>query len=201
MRPSRRPAVIRGFAAASTATFVALAAHVTAGGAMPGTLGILVPWMLSLMVCVLLAGRKLSALRLSVSVLVSQFLFHVLFVLGLLTPTGITGGHVHGAPLQLPETTGLTVQVIADGGMWIGHAAAALLTILALHRGERMLLGMRDLAVQAVRWLRSRLDDATPAARPRATAPHCASQAEESLPAAPFLSLLRGRAPPLHPAI
>ncbi|MDR2997573.1 MAG: hypothetical protein LBU78_05595, partial [Microbacterium sp.] len=96
MRPSRRPAVIRGFAAASTATFVALAAHVTAGGAMPGPLGVLAPWLLSLMVCVLLAGRKLSALRLSISVIVSQLLFHGLFVLGMITPTGTIGGHVHG---------------------------------------------------------------------------------------------------------
>lgn len=168
---------------------------------MPGPLGILVPWMLSLMLCVLLAGRKLSVLRLSVSVIVSQLLFHVLFVLGLLTPSGVIGGHQHGAPLVLPATTGLTEQVVADGTMWIGHAFAALLTIVLLHRGERMLLGLRDLAVQAVRWLRSCLDDATPVARPLGAAPRCASPAEESLPAAPFLSLLRGRAPPLHPAI
>ncbi|MFE6734980.1 hypothetical protein [Microbacterium sp. NPDC057650] len=201
MRPSRRPAVIRGFAAASTATFVALAAHVTAGGAMPGPLGILVPWLLSLMVSVLLAGRRLSALRLSISVIVSQLLFHGLFVLGMITPTGTIGGHVHGAALQLPETTGVAAQLVADGSMWFGHACAALLTILALHRGERMLLGLRDLAVLAVRWLRSRLDDATPVALPRVSSPRCASSAQETLPAAPFLSLLRGRAPPLHPAI
>ena len=58
---ARRTTLLRGFAAASVAVFAALAGHVSAGGAMPGLLGIVAPWLLSLMVCVLLAGLSAYA--------------------------------------------------------------------------------------------------------------------------------------------
>lgn len=177
------------------AIFAALAGHVSAGGEMPGPLGIVVPWMLSFMVCVLLAGRRLNAIRLSISVGVSQFLFHVLFVLGSITPTGSTG-HVHGAPLALPEAAGLTETVAAGGMMWFGHAIAALATIVALHRGERLLLALRDLAEQSVRWLQRRVD-AILAPHSLHPAPRPALRVEIAVLRSAFLlSPLRGRAPP-----
>lgn len=160
MTPSRRPAVVRGFAAASLATFAALAGHVTGGGQMPGPLGILVPWIFSFMVCVLLAGRKLSVIRLSISVTISQLLFHVLFVLGTIEPSGTAVGHVHGAPLVLPGGSGVTEAVVADGTMWVGHSLAAIVTVLVAHRGERMLLALRALAIQVIRSVRRRVDAA-----------------------------------------
>ncbi|MCS3843261.1 hypothetical protein [Microbacterium sp. AK031] len=158
MTPSRKPAILRGFAAASLATFAALAGHVTGGGQMPGVLGILVPWIFSFMVCVLLAGRKLSVIRLSISVAISQILFHVLFVLGTIEPSGHTGGHVHGAPVVLPASTGMAEAVVADGTMWAGHLLAAVVTVVIAHRGERMLLGLREIAVQIVVWVRRRVE-------------------------------------------
>ena len=82
MSRSRSTRVIRAWVAASIATFVALFWHVAAGGAMPHWLGIAVPWVLSLAVCTVLVGRALSLLRLSVAVVLSQLLFHLLFVLG-----------------------------------------------------------------------------------------------------------------------
>jgi hypothetical protein len=197
MPASRRPAVLRGFAGSTLAIFVALAGHVSAGGAMPGPLGIVVPWVLSLMVCVLLAGRKLSVVRLSASVVLSQILFHTLFVLGTITPSGGGGGHVHGAPLEIPAASSTATALVADGAMWLGHAIAALVTIIALHRSERLVLSLRDLAVQAVRWIRRRFDviDIRPVA-PRATVSMPAEKSHRH-PAAPLLSALRGRAPPL----
>jgi hypothetical protein len=183
------------------AIFVALAGHVSAGGAMPGPLGILVPWVLSFMVGVLLAGRRLSVIRLSISVAVSQFLFHTLFVLGTITPSGVATPHVHGAPLVLPTAGAIPDAVVADGTMWIGHVVAAALTIAALHRGERLLLGLRDLAQQSIRWVRRRVASATfvPPARPLA-APSVFSS-PVALRDGLLLSTLRGRAPPLSPAI
>ncbi|MGO1539958.1 MAG: hypothetical protein ACTHW3_11405, partial [Leucobacter sp.] len=65
---SRLPHLVRGSSAAAIATFAALFSHVIGGGAMPGLVGIAVPLLLSLMVCILLAGRKLSLTRLSISV-------------------------------------------------------------------------------------------------------------------------------------
>jgi hypothetical protein len=188
-------------AASSVAVFAALAGHVTAGGTMPGPLGILVPWMLSFMVCVLLAGRKLSVIRLSLSVAVSQFLFHVLFVLGTFTPSGTATPHVHGAPLTLAASSPVTEAVIADGTMWVGHLLAATLTIIALHRGERLLLGLRDLAQQSVRWLQRRV--AAVAVSPRSQPIAVPTLVAEAvvLRSALLLSTLRGRAPPLSPAV
>jgi hypothetical protein len=201
VHPSRRPAVLRGLAASSVAVFAALAGHVTAGGTMPGPLGILVPWMLSFMVCVLLAGRKLSVTRLSLSVAVSQFLFHVLFVLGTFTPSGTATPHVHGAPLTITASSPVTEAVIADGTMWVGHLLAATLTIIALHRGERLLLGLRDLAQQSVCWLQRRVAAVAVSSRPQPIAVPTLVAEAVVLRSALLLSTLRGRAPPLSPAV
>jgi hypothetical protein len=201
MSPSRKPAVVRGFAAASLATFAALAGHVTGGGQMPGTIGILIPWVLSFMICVLLAGRKLSVIRLSASVAISQFLFHVLFVLGTIQPSGQAAGHVHGAPLVLPAATGMTEAVAADSTMWAGHLVAAIVTIAVAYRGERMLLALRALAVQVARWVRRRVDVVLGSpgllgVRVLRSAPVGARVLESRI-----LSTLQGRAPPVVHAI
>ncbi|SJN34506.1 putative integral membrane protein [Mycetocola reblochoni REB411] len=168
---------------------------------MPGPLGILVPWIFSFMVCVLLAGRKLSVIRLSISVTISQLLFHVLFVLGTIEPSGTAVGHVHGAPLVLPGGSGVTEAVVADGTMWVGHLLAAIVTVLVAHRGERMLLALRELAIQVVRWVRRRVDAAlgSPAllyVRDLGfTVDICRPLASR------MLATLRGRAPPAAHAI
>lgn len=201
MSPSRKPAVVRGFAAASLATFAALAGHVTGGGQMPGSIGILIPWVLSFMVCVLLAGRKLSVIRLSLSVAISQFLFHVLFVLGTIQPSGQAVGHVHGAPLVLPAAIGMTEAVAADGLMWVGHLMAALVTVVVAYRGERMLLALRALAIQVARWVRRRVDAALGSpdlldVRILRSAPVGARVLESRI-----FTTLQGRAPPVVHAI
>ncbi|WP_052674741.1 hypothetical protein [Microbacterium oxydans] len=201
MTESRKPAVIRGFAASSLAIFVALAGHVSGGGQMPGPLGILVPWVFSFMICVLLAGRSLSLMRLGLSVTVSQFLFHTLFVLGTVTPSGVSTPHVHGAPLVIPSTVGLPAEATADASMWLGHALAAVLTIAALYRGERLIIATRDLAAQVIRWLRQRVDHVlvlpgapvAPLVRGRFDVDEASSLI--------LLATLRGRAPPLTAAI
>ncbi|WP_152345982.1 hypothetical protein [Brevibacterium sp. CFH 10365] len=85
MRVRHRRA-LRGSLAAAAATFVALTSHILGGGALPTAMGVIVPLALSSLVCVLLAGRRLSLPRLTISVGVSQALFHLLF--SLFTPTG-----------------------------------------------------------------------------------------------------------------
>ncbi|GAA2870323.1 hypothetical protein [Microbacterium arabinogalactanolyticum] len=152
MRPSRRVPLLRGFVGATIATFVALASHVWVGGDMPGMLGIAVPWLLSLTACTLLAGHRLSMLRLSASVIISQLLFHVLFMLGSITPQGGLRPHVHGAvPLSFGgDAPPLLPQ---DAAMWLGHAVAAALTIAALHRGELILRALLTVARAVATWL------------------------------------------------
>ncbi|WP_193597340.1 hypothetical protein [Microbacterium sp. YJN-G] len=201
MRPSRRIPLLRGFVGASVATFVALASHVWVGGGMPGMLGIAVPWLLSLTVCTLLAGRRLSALRLSLSVLVSQLLFHALFVLGEFTPATGLVPHVHGArPLALAGEVAFAGEVALvpqDAGMWLAHGVAAVVTIVALHRGERILQALLAVASAVAVWLH-RVVRVPVAVRP--VMPGGIRFAVVAAPARddPLLRSLRRRGPPLR---
>ncbi|WP_110589614.1 hypothetical protein [Microbacterium suaedae] len=152
MQRSRSLHVVRGATASSVATFIALLSHIGGGGALPGPLGIVVPWVLSFTVCTLLAGRKLSLWRLAISVGISQMLFHVLFVLGTVDTSGAAStGHQHHGTIALPTVEGsAATAIMADASMWMSHAIAALITVGILHRGERevrrALALMRDIA-------------------------------------------------------
>lgn len=151
-RNGRGTRVARGAAAASVATFVALLSHVSGGGEVPGILGIVVPLALSFVACTALAGRRTSALRLGLAVAVSQVLFHTLFVLGSYRPGA--AGHVHGAAAATTEA--MPHVMTTDAGMWAWHAVAALVTTVALHRGERTLAALRELARRSIAWVRAR---------------------------------------------
>lgn len=144
MSSARSTRTLRGVVAAAFSTFVALLSHVAGGGSLPGALGLVVPLVFSTLVCVLLAGRRLSIVRLSVSVAVSQVLFHTLFVLGTAqgtTSTATPSGHFsHGSPVILDTSS---MPMLHDGhagaGMWFTHLVAGLVTIAALHRAETLL--------------------------------------------------------------
>lgn len=160
MQQTRASRALRGLIAASIATFIALLSHVAAGGAMPGWIGIALPWLLSVMVCTLLAGRALSFVRLSLSVIASQALFHVLFIFGFVTRSGAASAaqsaHAHHAApgsMTLPAIAPLPADaLLGDTAMWISHAIAAIVTIAALYRGERALLGLREIASTIAAW-------------------------------------------------
>jgi len=148
--------VLRGLSTASFATFVSLLSHVAGGGAPPGALGVLVPWALSLMLCVRIAARKPSLPRLTASVALSQLLFHALFVVGAApsasvpaasTPASGHAGHLGHALPSFPQLIDDPRALLhADATMWISHGVAAVLTILVLHRGEQALLALHALA-------------------------------------------------------
>ncbi|WP_341579967.1 hypothetical protein [Microbacterium schleiferi] len=198
MSRSRATRVIRASVAASIATFVALFSHVAAGGTMPHWLGIAVPWVLSLAVCTVLVGRALSLPRLSVAVVLSQLLFHVLFVLGAdsgAATDGAATGHVHGLP-TLDLTTGTTA-VAADLSMWLAHLVAAALTVAALYRGEKLVIRLGDLARELLAWARRRIllgEVQLPAVAER---PGIVCTPAEPLRSARVVSLVRRRGPPL----
>ncbi|WP_065570042.1 hypothetical protein [Microbacterium oleivorans] len=154
MRPSRVSRVARGALAASLATWAALLSHVAGGGQVPGPLGIVVPLALSLFVCTALAGRRLSLPRLALAVTGSQLLFHTLFVIGTVTPSGMP--HQHGMPL-MTDAGATATAICADPLMWAMHGLAALLTVAVLHRGERTALRLLALAAEIARWVRHRI--------------------------------------------
>ncbi|HOW02405.1 MAG TPA: hypothetical protein PLY19_13185 [Rhodoglobus sp.] len=152
MMSSRSARVARGSIAAAFATTVALFSHVFAGGAMPGLLGLVVPLVLSVMVCALLAGRRLSLVRLSIAVTLSQLLFHTLFVLGAphAAVTATPGHHMTG--MVLPAVAGGQHTMTDPVLMWVGHAIAAAITIAALYNAERVVVALATLVERFRIW-------------------------------------------------
>lgn len=194
-RQSRALRVARGAVAASVATFVALLSHVSGGGEVPGLFGLVVPLALSFVVCVALAGRRLSLARLGLAVTLSQVLFHTLFVLGSFQP-GIAG-HVHGAPLVLTGDATAPV-VTADATMWAGHLVAAIATTAMLHRGERTVAVLRALAARCVAWVRARARVAVVSVGPAPARRVLALVVADVVPiAAVVVESARRRGPPL----
>lgn len=153
----------RGWIAAIVATLVSALFHVSSGGEAPAVLGALLALAFSGVACVLLAGTTLSLWRLSLSVMLSQFLFHALFGLGDVRGAGHGAGAlaVHAHHLTHIDvgtlTSGTSHQhaLLAAGPlMWAGHAAAALVTVLLLRHGERRFWSLCDrAALQVVRCL------------------------------------------------
>lgn len=169
------PRVVRGTSAGTAATLFALTFHLLADGAAPSPLAILAPLGASVLVGVLLAGHRLSLGRLALTVTAAQVLFHVLFVLGV--PRAPHAGGIHAAlavPPTHPVPAGHTGHVDAvasvapvvgvpdvthaghahgDVAMVAAHLAAALLTLVLLHRGERALERVRAWAdARLARW-------------------------------------------------
>lgn len=135
--------VVRSLVAATLATFVAALFHVAGGGTPPSALALTLCLTFSGLAALALTGRRASLWRLAASVVVSQTVFHALFSLG-------TGGtrfvsadgmaHLHaGSHLIAMAGPGMHgSSVIPDTPtMWLSHASAALVTIIALRFGEQ----------------------------------------------------------------
>lgn len=145
MREPRHLRALRGTAATAFATFTALVGHVAAGAELPGPHGILIPFALALPFGILLAGHTVSLARLSVSVFISQLLFHLLFVLGTGDIVLHTGHAHHGAAPALTSGEGAAHAhslFSSSPEMMLAHGLAAIATIAAFHRGERAALAV-----------------------------------------------------------
>jgi hypothetical protein len=154
----------RGWLAALVSTFIAVCSHTAAGGSLPSVVAIALSLAFSGMVCVALAGKTLSRRRLTLAVAVSQFAFHGAFSL-LGGSTSLSGG-VHGSGMHHSGAQ-LAAEIASfasrshgvmptDATMWLGHAVAAVVTIVALRRGERAFWGLLDLARLGVATIRRR---------------------------------------------
>ncbi|NCT90076.1 hypothetical protein GXB85_03780 [Cellulomonas sp. APG4] len=158
----RAPAVLlaRATAAAGLTTSVSLVAHLLAGGAMPGPLGVGVPLLLATSAGVVLARVRHDVLRLVATVGAGQLLFHLLFTLGAASgaPAAAHGhGHAHGHG-TLAVTVPAPVEAVGhaahtSGTMALAHLAAMVVTVLALRRGEQACARLRALAARTVRLL------------------------------------------------
>ncbi|MGV2952854.1 hypothetical protein ACNPM8_11895 [Glutamicibacter sp. AGC46] len=150
-KTSRSSRALRGTAAAFFATFVSLASHVLAGGAIPDILNVALPLSLSLMVCILLSSKRFTFWRLSIMVGFSQVLFHLLFSMGAghsaLSSAG-QGIHAHHGMSLAVDATGSASTAMAihgDGTMLLAHFLAGFATVLVLHRSEQLLIAASDI--------------------------------------------------------
>ncbi len=101
-RPAR---AMRGTLASAVAIFVAALFHVAGGGAAPGVVPLALSLAFATLASIALTSRRLSLWRLTVSVVLSQFLFHALFSLG-------------GGTARFVGADGMTG---ADGAAALGH--------------------------------------------------------------------------------
>lgn len=131
-RPAR---LARGALAGSFAVLTAAVSHALAGGHVPSGLSIAVALVFATLLGTAATAARPSLPRLALLVGVSQVAFHLGFVL-LGTGTTLAGGH-HGAAIDLVGVAASSGAVHVDAsGMWIAHAAAALVTLVVLRFAE-----------------------------------------------------------------
>lgn len=131
----------RGWMVAGFSTFVAALSHILGGGHAPGWLGVVLSLAFAGIICVGLAGPTVSGIRVGVSVLLSQLIFHGLFSLGAaggaLVPMPDAGAHGHQAVSVLAVAGNSAALAEGHGpSVWVFHAAAAVVTVLGLRHGE-----------------------------------------------------------------
>ncbi|NQX12607.1 hypothetical protein HQQ80_13280 [Microbacteriaceae bacterium VKM Ac-2855] len=191
----------RGWLAAVVATTTAAASHTLGGGQAPAFAAIALALAFAGMLCVLLAGKTLSVLRLSASVLLSQLGYHLLFLLApggvAVEASGQAAMHQHGAAetVLLSTDAGMAAHAGHDLGMYLAHALAAIVTVVALRHGERTFWTLGDALVGAVVRIVARTSAAlAPVARPHALRPF--ERIALPHPLDDVLSALRHRGPP-----
>lgn len=199
--------VARGWIVALFATVIAVCSHTIAGGVGVSGIGVLVSLVFSGFVCLALAGRSLSRVRLSIAVAVSQFAFHLVFSF-LAAPASATAAvtlpgmnHMTDAATQLSALDSGShsgTMASADAAMWFAHAMAAVLTMLVLFKGESAFWALVAFTrVAVIRFLIAVVPTLLPPRKPSAVAVDRAA-----LPRATrlFLSTLRHRGPPAFAA-
>ncbi|TDW29974.1 hypothetical protein [Cryobacterium psychrophilum] len=152
---------VRGWIVALVSTLVAAVLHTLAGGPGPGVLPIVISLSFAGMICIALAGHTLSIWRGALAVLASQFIFHGLFALGrsggAIPPDTIaTSGTHHSLLPGIIEAAGTTAATHAGHfgpTMWLAHAVAAGITIVALRFGEGAFWSLLETARLIVRAL------------------------------------------------
>lgn len=160
---SRLSLLARGWSVATIATFTGVASHIAAMGHAPGVLLILVCWALSGLLSVLAAGLKGSAVSTAVGVLLTQGVLHTLFAQAghgvAMQPADGSGSMAMGHAAHMDHGSGtLSATGMSHGAeltpaMIATHVAAAVLTYLAIRRGDEAIAILRRAIRIGMRWL------------------------------------------------
>ncbi|MFC5930591.1 hypothetical protein [Cryobacterium melibiosiphilum] len=192
---SRWTRVGRGSLTASVAVLLAALSHLAAGGTAPALLGIVVALAFAVPVSVLLAGRTLSLFRLSLAVGVSQLLLHALFGLGAASPSALSIAGHHGLVTVAADSASVAA-LHSGGAMWLAHGLAALLTVVALRRGERAACALLQFAQTQLRTVLIAFSGNLPVLIPLAAVRTALVSAIVPTLLAVLLSPMRHRGPP-----
>ncbi|MGZ0711254.1 hypothetical protein ACWPKO_23295 (plasmid) [Coraliomargarita sp. W4R53] len=151
----RHHRALRGAAAAWAATIIAATSHTLSGGGAPEPMLVLALGILASPLAVALVGRRLSLGRVTLTVLISQVMFHAAFAMtagaSADSSTADAPAHVHN--FLAPIDSASLATLVPDSAMTLGHVMAALLTVAGLYGGERMLRaighGIRSIMARA----------------------------------------------------
>lgn len=147
--------LVRGMVCAALATFLAGASHAVVGGTAPLP-AVLLALPLGSLLCVMLAGRRLSALRIVIGVSASQIIFHFLFAFFALVPSAPAAltGHQHDGGFTaslLPVTPATSSYVSAmDLSMVCSHLVAGVVTVVLVRHGEQLWWSLIGILAAAV---------------------------------------------------
>lgn len=192
-RAGRARRAVRGVSAAVLATFVATVSHSVAAGDLPAVLNVVLALSLASPLCIALVGRTASWWRLTAAIATSQLLFHTLLALDLSGGIVSSGAaHEHTGAVALAASAhvhGLTGT--ESPWMWVAHAFAAAVTVVALGSGERALRAVGGLLSDTFRAL-------APLAAPLPrVAPRVRPEPPLLTVGMTVLSVMRHRGPPL----
>jgi hypothetical protein len=195
----------RGWLVAVFATLIAAASH-TIAGSPPSVLAIVLSLAFAGMLCVGLAGKRLSRMRLAASVVGSQLLFHQLFA-SLGSSVWTPAAHVHPGmepALSAPAMSGSWHPASTSDALWmlVAHAVAAAATFLLLRLAERAFWGLPSSGLLGSARARLRILfrqglQPVPIDAPRTPSAPCNTKV---LASATRRSALRYRGPPATPA-
>jgi hypothetical protein len=197
---SRRHRALRGSVAAVVATLVAATAHTLAGGGAPPWWMLLSLALLTSPVAVWLIGRRPTIRGTAAAVVAAQLALHVAFAAvgagdpASASPTDAAPGHSAGhsgssaAAAALGRSLAAAGHLHLDAGMILAHIVAALVTVLLLTHGERLVRAIAG-------GIRRVLSRARPVLPPPAV-PVPRFDGPLAVVAAVFLSALSRRGPP-----
>lgn len=143
--------LLRGVVVTSTAVVLSSAAHLAAGGAAPGLIGLATALVLGTVLgTALLAGGRLTATRTAATIAGGQVVFHTVFSWGSAESTVVSAAHAHDTVAALPTDALLAHDA---GGMVLAHVVAGVLSLAVLLVEQRLL----DRVVSAARRAVARL--------------------------------------------
>lgn len=153
--------VVRGAIAGVLSASLAAASHFAVDMAAPDLVIVVTSVAVAVGGCVLLAGHRMSPVRLGLAVTISQGVYHLLFSLSGGNTTGAGShpaqgadpapGHTH-APLGTVPPDPFPVETAHDP-MLVLHLLAAVVTYLLLRHGERACWALVDLLGTPIRQL------------------------------------------------